>query len=117
MNKYQIEYREKLKDPRWQKKRLEVFQRDDFTCQKCGDKTRVLNVHHRHYKPQADPWEYFDFELVTLCEDCHKYETEFFQQALTELICAAKFCLFSDDAYYLALNMEKFLPIIKKREK
>lgn len=26
-------YAEKLKDPRWQKRRLEIFERDDWTCQ------------------------------------------------------------------------------------
>lgn len=31
------EYKEKLKDPRWQKKRLQIFERDDWCCQKCGD--------------------------------------------------------------------------------
>ena len=31
-------YSEKLKDPRWQKKRLEILERDNFRCQYCGDK-------------------------------------------------------------------------------
>ena len=29
-------YTEKLKDPRWQKKRLEILERDNWECQDCG---------------------------------------------------------------------------------
>lgn len=32
------DYSQKLLDPRWQRKRLEILQRDDFTCQVCSDK-------------------------------------------------------------------------------
>lgn len=48
-------YLEKLKDPRWQKKRLKVFERDEWTCQCCNDTESTLNVHHRYYKHNADP--------------------------------------------------------------
>jgi len=63
-------YAEKLKDPRWQKKRLEIFERDKWTCQACGDTTQTLNVHHRFYKSGLDPWEYNEVDLVTLCDNC-----------------------------------------------
>lgn len=69
------DYQEKLKDPRWQKKRLEVMNRDNFTCQVCGNGLNngvPLNVHHIKYKPNADPWEYADNNLLTLCEECHR---------------------------------------------
>lgn len=65
-------YAEKLRDPRWQKKRLEIMGRDKFTCQKCSDATKTLNVHHRYYSKGAMPWEYPDNALVTLCEPCHR---------------------------------------------
>jgi len=32
-----IPYKDKLKDPRWQKLRLEVLNDNNFTCQYCGD--------------------------------------------------------------------------------
>jgi len=64
-------YSEKLKDPRWQKRRLEIFNRDNWTCQKCGSTTKTLNVHHKGYIYGLDPWEYDDEYLVTVCEDCH----------------------------------------------
>lgn len=70
-------YSEKLKDPRWQKKRLEIFERDHFTCQECSASSESLNVHHRYYTPKADPWDYAYEALVTLCEACHKRRTEF----------------------------------------
>lgn len=66
-------YLEKLKNPRWQKKRLEILQRDEFTCQKCGDKETTLNIHHKSYKLGNDPWDYPDDNLITLCEHCHGY--------------------------------------------
>lgn len=65
-------YAELLKDPRWQKKRLEIMQRDNFTCQLCGSKSDVLNVHHKHYIEDRLPWEYEGVLLVTLCQDCHR---------------------------------------------
>lgn len=70
----QDNYSEQLKDPRWQKKRLEILQRDDFTCQICGHKDKTLHVHHVYYKKGLKPWEYKDSSLITLCEDCHHEE-------------------------------------------
>jgi hypothetical protein len=67
-------YGELLKDPRWQRKRLEVMQRDAWSCQNCGDKTTNLQVHHRRYDRGKKPWEYGDDVLVTLCENCHVRE-------------------------------------------
>lgn len=68
------EYSQKLKDPRWQKKRLEIFERDEWKCQICHDSESTLVVHHRDYLPNTDPWDYPDHLLVTLCEDCHEAE-------------------------------------------
>ena len=69
-------YSEKLRDPRWQRRRLEIMHRDEFTCQKCGDKENTLHVHHRWYKSGKEPWEYPGELLVTLCESCHQSEEE-----------------------------------------
>lgn len=65
-----------LRNPLWQKKRLGIMQRDDFTCQHCGCKERELQVHHRVYHKGAKPWEYEDNELITLCDRCHEAETD-----------------------------------------
>lgn len=67
------EYWKKLKDPRWQKKRLEAMERDDWKCVMCGSSNDTLNVHHVLYKKGAEPWEYEAKALKTLCEKCHKH--------------------------------------------
>ena len=63
-------YAQKLRDPRWQRKRLEIMQRDNFTCTECGDSDSTLNVHHWEYA--KEPWDAKNADLVTVCEKCHK---------------------------------------------
>lgn len=67
-------YAELLRSPLWQKKRLEIMQRDNFTCCKCGSSDKELQVHHIKYRDGLKPWEYEDYELITLCNDCHNEE-------------------------------------------
>lgn len=62
-------YKEKLLDPRWQKKRLLIFNRDKFTCQLCGDNKNTLHVHHKKY--YGEPWDVGNLDLITLCCHCH----------------------------------------------
>jgi hypothetical protein len=69
-----MEYAELLKHPFWQKKRLEIFQRDNFTCRKCGDTLSNLQLHHSYYKDDTMPWDYPDHVFTTLCELCHEKE-------------------------------------------
>lgn len=64
-------YSQKLKDPRWQKKRLEIMGRDGFRCRICGDDSNTLHVHHKHYFSKREPWDYEEQDLVTVCEICH----------------------------------------------
>lgn len=66
------EYFQLLRDPRWQKKRLEIMSRDNFECLDCGESEKTLNVHHVHYVKGRAPWQYHDSTLVTLCENCHE---------------------------------------------
>lgn len=68
-------YVEKLKDPRWQKMRLEVLNRDDFSCVSCGDSEETLHIHHCYYDWELEPWEYELKSLITLCATCHEQET------------------------------------------
>ena len=65
-------YSEKLKDPRWQKKRLEVLDLNDWMCFYCGNKEETLHVHHFRYT--GDPWEASNDDLCSLCASCHKVE-------------------------------------------
>lgn len=62
-------YSEKLRDPRWQKKRLSIMQREGFKCQACGRSNETLNVHHLWYS--KEPWAVSDELLECLCETCH----------------------------------------------
>jgi hypothetical protein len=71
-----VSYSDLLRDPRWQRLRLEVFQRDDFSCQICGDKETSLQVHHHFYLKGRNPWDYGHDQLTTLCEPCHEKTSE-----------------------------------------
>lgn len=74
IKKSRLSISEQIKKPQWQKRRLEIMQRDNFSCQICGDKESTLNVHHFHYDNARKYWEYEDWELITLCERCHTNE-------------------------------------------
>jgi 5-methylcytosine-specific restriction endonuclease McrA len=63
-------YEEKLRDPRWQRRRLEIFQRDNWTCQLCSRTDLELHVHHL-YRTTEEPWAEPDLHLLTLCQLCH----------------------------------------------
>jgi hypothetical protein len=65
-------YWDLLRDPRWQRMRLEIMQRDNFTCQRCNRNDLTLNVHHSYYVTGRAPWEYEPESLRTLCEECHE---------------------------------------------
>ena len=69
-----LTYSEKLRDPRWQKMRLKIMERDKFACRKCFSERETLNVHHKEYRYGCEPWEYPAELLITLCEPCHKGE-------------------------------------------
>jgi hypothetical protein len=85
-------YADLLRDPRWQKRRLEILNRDEFTCQSCFDSERTLHVHHCHYAKGCNPWDYPDGWLLTLCEDCHARETESSYSAKRRLLEAVAAC-------------------------
>lgn len=59
----------------WQRLKYQVLERDNFTCQICGEKYGLMQVHHITYAhcrgkaynaPMAD--------LITLCEECHRHD-------------------------------------------
>lgn len=70
------DYFAKLKDPRWQRKRLEILQRDKFHCLICGDGLTELHVHHLYYVTGREPWDYPMSSLQTLCKPCHRQQKE-----------------------------------------
>lgn len=79
-------YAEMLKDPRWQKKRLKIMQRDNFTCQHCGSMDKSLQVHHLIYHKDYKPWEYESSELITLCSKCHEVESEYNSEVYNDFV-------------------------------
>lgn len=64
---------ENFQDPRWQQKRLEIMQRDNWSCCGEGEHEGMLNVHHRKYTT-SEPWNEPNENLITLCERHHKAE-------------------------------------------
>lgn len=69
-------YSEKLLDPRWQKKRLEVLDAAQFQCEICGDGESTLHVHHKQYFKGREVWDYEREQLACLCKDCHETHHE-----------------------------------------
>lgn len=69
---YFMNYQYQLKHPKWQKKRLEILNRDNFTCQKCGDLETTLHIHHLKYPENGNAWDIGNEHLITLCSHCHK---------------------------------------------
>ncbi len=69
-------YYDKLKDPRWYKKRLKILKRDEYKCTVCGAK-HDLQVHHTYYiGTNNPPWAYPDESLITVCKECHQHYHE-----------------------------------------
>lgn len=69
-------YSELLRDPRWQKKRLEVLEEKHWQCEACRETDTTLHVHHKHYVQGREPWDYEDDQLAVLCENCHSSRHE-----------------------------------------
>jgi hypothetical protein len=70
-------YAEKLRDPRWQKKRLEILERDEWKCYRCEASDDTLAVHHLLYTKGQAPWEADSDTLITLCSCCHDKASAF----------------------------------------
>lgn len=91
----QMNYTKKLSNPKWQKKRLEILQRDEFTCQLCNDRETELHIHHKKYS--GEPWEVDNEHLITLCAHCHAVEET---KEFNKIVSIAKRKQF-DDSYCL----------------
>ena len=64
-------YAELLEHPAWQRKRLEILNQHNFTCEECGAQETTLHVHHGYYERGRPPWDYPDDSLHCLCKNCH----------------------------------------------
>jgi hypothetical protein len=74
-------YAQKLKNPKWQRKRLEILERDGFKCKLCCDAETELHIHHTYYEKGKEPHEYDKNSLETLCSHCHCV-VEYFKEYL-----------------------------------
>lgn len=91
-------YREQLKSPEWQKKRLKIFERDDFTCRHCQAKDQTLHIHH--FKYDGRPWEVEDEYLITLCWECHELESRVYKSELDDVIRSIRDKWYSSEALF-----------------
>src|SRR5688572_22440051 len=89
-----MSYSDLLKDPRWQKKRLTILNRDEWLCTMCGNGQITLHVHHKKYIRGLKPWEYEDHYLTTLCVECHKIASEGMNEAVQSIGDAVRFAGF-----------------------
>lgn len=98
-------YAEKLLDPRWQKRRLEIMQAARFECSSCGAADKTLHVHHKFYLKGFEPWDYDDDQLECLCVDCHAMEGKRMAK-LAELLSLASGTDIETIIGYLAASLE-----------
>lgn len=86
-------YSEKLRDPRWQKKRLAVLERENWSCQCCGDKTSTLHVHHLVYS-KGEPWDAPMENLECLCSGCHEWREQWNEMCEERTTIPTRFCYY-----------------------
>jgi 5-methylcytosine-specific restriction endonuclease McrA len=67
---------EQRRDPRWERKRLEIRQRDDCTCRDCGTTGHELQGHHTFSHRGLAPWEYPGWVMICLWEPCRAWGTK-----------------------------------------
>lgn len=69
------EFAESYNTAEWQKKKNRILERDNYTCQICGNTTGVMQVHHITYKHcNGKAYNALDKELITLCKECHSHD-------------------------------------------
>jgi hypothetical protein len=72
-------YKEKLQLPEWRALKKRICVERDNTCEDCGAyyvRLRDLQLHHKFYDSNKEPWEYPDDCFKLLCGDCHELTTE-----------------------------------------
>jgi hypothetical protein len=72
----QVTYPERLKDPRWQKLRLMILQSANWRCEDCGCGDKELQVHHCAYMTGKEPWDYPADLLMCVCPACHQWRQQ-----------------------------------------
>lgn len=111
-----MSYQEQLRDPRWQKKRLEIMARDEWTCRLCGDTDATLTVHHKSYRQNdgvfVDIWDYENSWLITLCEKCHSSEEDYLSEVKKD--CFFKLRDYCENAFAIEEAIGLIYKLMKK---
>lgn len=69
------EFAESYNTAEWQKKKNRILERDNYTCQICGNTTGVMQVHHITYEHcNGKAYNALNKELITLCKECHSHD-------------------------------------------
>lgn len=89
--KTESDYSKKLRDPRWQKKRLEILEAAQWKCEDCGDDKAELQVHHSIYIKGFQPWDYSQNTLMALCSSCHTARQQLDSIAKIRFACLLRF--------------------------
>lgn len=74
------EREDKRKKPEVNEWRLDVFKRDDFTCQKCFVRGTKIEAHHIENWASNKKLRYTVSNGITLCKDCHRTGNESFHK-------------------------------------
>lgn len=59
---------------RWKKKRDSILRRDAYTCQLCKRYGKMTGAHHVHHIFPYENYPQYAFEnwnLISLCQNCH----------------------------------------------
>jgi hypothetical protein len=114
MSTKKLTYSEQLAHPNWQRKRLEILNRDSFECTDCGSKENQLHVHHKYYKKGKMAWDYPDDCLITLCGQCHKSLEDSKQALITVIGDLTEYDIQELTGYALAIRNEDDIDEIRK---
>lgn len=96
-------YQRKLRDPRWQQRRLKLLESANWTCQEATCKNwrhflvppqdrpanesgPPLEIHHLYYEWGREPWEYPDDAHLVLCDDCHERRAAIERQIKRDIV-------------------------------
>lgn len=64
-------YADKLRDPRWENRRMWFVRKHGAWCRSCKRKGIEFQVHHKVYRKGVEPWDHTDDEMILLCRGCH----------------------------------------------
>lgn len=104
-----MSYQKKLQNPLWQKKRLEILQRDNFQCKQCTSNEKELHVHHRWYQFGKEIWDYPEDCFETLCYECHQYIEMCIKDATSDMQLMIRKTVLDQDDYDIICRLLLYL--------